>query len=190
MRRTAILLPFVLAALLAVPPRVRAEGMESPHQMMKANGELDMEKCRACHEEDMSLSRSKLETCTLCHALPVHTGAPQHISVPPERVKELLSANKNENPELPLRDDGGIYCGTCHIFHDSSMEKWLGTAWMPATTGVAEAVRNFDQQKLKALAEETKASQPVAQFMSKGTRQLRLPINDGSLCLHCHGDKR
>ena len=179
----------MLAFLLWVVPAA-AQDSDSPHHMLKPDGELDAEKCSVCHEEDLSLSRSKLETCTLCHSLPVHSGAAEHVDVPAANVKQLLSARTEPAPDLPMRDDGGIYCGTCHLFHDPSIEERLPSPWLPPSTGLSETVRQSLQEKWPDLAAKYEEKSAEAHFMTKGTTALRLPIDDGRLCLHCHGGKR
>ncbi len=178
-----------LALLLATVSALHAEESDSPHRMVKADGETDMDKCALCHEPDLSLSRSKRETCTLCHAETLHSGAYEHFHAAPDKLKQLLGTAPAEKPELPTAEDGGIYCGTCHLFHDPaiSAEKPLATEWARSSAGLADAIRRAREAQWKEIAQKYGQPGPGAEFATKGTRALRLPIDDGSLCRHCHG---
>jgi hypothetical protein len=149
--------------------------------MVRPDGEPDMDQCGLCHEEDMSLSRSKVETCTLCHEETVHSGAREHLAAEAAAVARLVP----KESALPLTDDGGIYCGTCHVFHDPrvSEETVLDQPWVP-TGPLAQAVRESLAVRLRAAA-PAEAESPAPLF-SDGTKRLRLPIADGTLCSHCH----
>jgi len=163
----------------------------SPHQMLKPDGEIDIEKCWFCHEEDMSLSRSKRETCTLCHAETTHGGSAEHLHTTPARVIALLGPVGDEKPYFRRAEDGGIFCGTCHLFHDPAVgsEPLLAQGWLPPSTGLSAAVRESLQKQWGQIAQKYgEESGPVAQFATTGTKQLRMPVDEGGLCRHCHGD--
>jgi len=182
----------VLVALLAVGPAA-GQDSASPHSMTTADGKVDTDKCAFCHEEDMkTLSRSKVETCTLCHSEYPHSGANQHLHAAPASVARVLEG-KQGNPPMPLTEDGHIYCGTCHIFHDPkvSHEAALALGWIPPATGLAEAVRTSLTTQWERVASKFEGVEgPVAKFAPTGTRNLRLPVSDGTLCRHCHGSNR
>ncbi len=167
----------------------RAQDEDTPHNMLKPDGEADMEKCAVCHTEDMSLVASKSEICTTCHAATVHSGAAQHLAAPAESVTRLLEARKGTEPQLPLTDEGQLYCGTCHVFHDPrvSEEKILDAPGLPPATKLSVAVREALPARFEALAERYGQKESGAKFSEKGTRRLRLPVKDGALCRHCHG---
>lgn len=179
-----------LGVLVLAVGAVRPADESSPHRMTQADGTLDTAKCAACHEEDLSLSRSKRETCTLCHAGPMHGGALEHLDVAPARVARLLALRTDAGTTLPLREDGGIYCGTCHLFHDPAMgEQFLPAPSLPASTGLSEAVRRGVRDQVEARA-RAQGEQGAARFLTTGTKALRLPVADASLCIHCHGGMR
>jgi hypothetical protein len=177
-----------LGAWLALASVAGADDSGSPHHMTKPDGELDMEACKACHTEDMSLERSKLETCTLCHGQVVHGGSDEHVRASPAAVKQAMEARPADAVALPLTDDGHIYCGTCHIFHDPKVmeESWLPQGWLPPDTGMSAAVRQSAIDRWAALAAKAGESGPIGAFAENGTRQLRLPIDHGQLCRQCH----
>jgi len=172
------------AALLAVGvPAVHADDSGSPHH--------STEMCAVCHNEDMSLQRSKLETCTLCHAETVHSGSAEHLRVEAVRVKQALAGKSDtDKVTLPLTDDGRMWCGTCHLWHDPSLgDAWLPAGWVPPDSGLPGAVRDGVTARWDALAAAHDQSKVDASFATTGTRALRLPVEDGTLCRHCHGAK-
>jgi len=174
--------------LVLAPYAADAEDSGSAHHMTKSDGSLDMETCGACHNEDMSLQRSKLETCTLCHGQVVHGGSDEHVRADPTAVKQLLAGQPADAPVLPLTEEGKIYCGTCHLFHDPKVmsEEWLKEGWLPPDRGVSGAVRQSVIDRWAALAAASKETDALGEFATKGTRQLRIPIDQGQLCRHCH----
>jgi hypothetical protein len=178
---------FVLIALLTATAPARGDEVASAHRMVKPDGSLDMDTCGACHNEDMSLSRSKLETCTLCHSTTFHSGAAEHLAAAPASVARLLP-QAQPTPALPLREDGGIFCGTCHLFHDPAVgnERFLPLGWVPPNTGLPEAVRHALTEQWNRVAHKYNESEVGAKFVAQGTKALRLPVNDGTLCRRCH----
>jgi len=139
--------------VILAPPAARADGDGSPHHMTKADGSLDTTACAVCHNEDFTLQRSKLETCTLCHSQTMHAGAAEHLRANPAAVKQALGDHADA-PAMPLADDGHIYCGTCHLFHDPKVasEDWLTHGWLPPDRGLAAAVRHGVTDRWAALA--------------------------------------
>ena len=178
--------------LAVVPFASLARDAGSPHQMTKPDGSLDMDTCAVCHNEDFSLQRSKLETCTLCHAQTIHAGADEHLHAAPAAVKRALEGRPEGAPTLPLADDGHMYCGTCHLFHDPKVtsEDWLAHGWLPPDGGLAAAVRQAVVDRWAALAAHSEDKSAVGKFAAQGTRQMRLPVDDGQLCRQCHGALR
>jgi hypothetical protein len=178
-----------LALLLATRGALLAQESDGPHRMLKPDGETDMEKCAACHESDLSLSRSKRETCTLCHAETLHAGAYVHLHASPDKLKQLLNAAHEEKPQLPTADDGGIFCGTCHLFHDPRLteEKPLATR-REAPSAFDTAVQRAIEAQWPAIAQKYDAEKADASFAAKATKALRLPVDDGTLCRRCHGN--
>lgn len=178
--------------LALVPASAPAQDAGSPHHMTKSDGSLDMDTCGLCHNEDMSLQRSKLETCTLCHAQTAHAGSNEHLRAAPAAVKASLAGLPKGAPALPLTDDGHMYCGTCHLFHDPKVmsEDWLVHGWLPPDSGMPAAVRQGVLDRWAALAAKSSDQAVLGSFATKGTRQLRLPVDGGQLCQQCHGALR
>lgn len=173
----------LVLALWLIPAATFADD-SNPHLMMDANGALDDSACGFCHEDDFTLSRDKVDTCTMCHALNTHAGSAEHLAASPAAVASLVQAEGDV--EIPLTDDGALYCGSCHLFHDPEMagEEWLAEGWVPSTThGTGKAVRDALTQELSAVGGEG----ATITWTETGTRALRLPVSDGSLCKRCHG---
>jgi hypothetical protein len=180
-------LAIALALLVSTAGALRADECDSPHCMVKPNGEADMDKCAACHEPDLSLSRSKRETCTLCHAETLHAGAYAHLHASPEKLKQLLSVAHDEKVELPEADDGGIFCGTCHLFHDPHLSEDKPLPMRRPPTAFDKAVESAIEAQWPSIAKKYDEEKAGASFAEKRTKALRLPVDDGTLCRHCHG---
>jgi hypothetical protein len=161
----------------------------NPHHMMKADGEADNEKCEVCHTgEDLSLSTSKLETCTTCHDPTLHSGSYEHLQANAEAVKAHLPPAKEGQEEMPLAEDGKMYCGTCHLFHDPRVSEEKTAPVRPISfSPIAKAVREATSAKWPVLAQQHGAAEAGATFAEKSTPALRLPLDDNQLCGHCHG---
>lgn len=177
-----------LSLLLAASTVALAEESDSPHDMVKPDGTADSDKCATCHEADFSLSRSKRETCTFCHAETLHAGAYVHLHASADQLKQLFSAGPKEEPELPKAEDGGIFCGTCHLFHDPRLSEEKPLA--PRAAGPAafdKAVQSAIAAQWPQIAKKYDQQKAEASFATKRTTALRLPVDDGTLCRHCHG---
>jgi hypothetical protein len=185
--RTVLSLVLAMAAAASVPARA-VDTVSPPHRMTKEDGSLDTEVCTACHTEAMDLERSKLETCTLCHAETVHSGADEHLRAEPQAVASAVAGRPKDAVPLPLTDDGRIWCGTCHLYHDPKVlsEEWLAHGWIPPDQGLPAAVREGVLGRWAHLAEVYDEHETPAKFATAGTRLLRLTVQDGSLCRQCH----
>ena len=190
-RRLAL---FALLVAIAAPPLAaradESDDEQNPHLMVLKDGSPNTDKCSFCHNDDLTLARSKEETCLICHTVAQHAGAMQHVKARPAEVKRLVPPTKPGEGDFPLTDSGGIYCGTCHLFHDPegvvSGEKWLPEGCPQRTTPFASAVRSSVDQYRDSIADAQ-----AAHFDKMGTRALRLSVCDGALCAHCHyGEKK
>ena len=179
----------LLSILAVVSPGLAEEEPDTPHRMLKPDGEADPEKCAVCHQEDMSLNQPKSELCTMCHSPTIHAGAALHLQASAEKLAQVVSPKKPDQLDLTLNEKDGIFCGTCHVFHDPrvSGEQALEQRWLPPSTGLPEAVRKSLIVQWDRVASKYKESEPGAKFSTRGTRNLRFPINDGTLCRQCHG---
>lgn len=182
---SAARLPAVLLLLLGLS---LPAGAQNPHDMLDANGKLDMSACGFCHEESLELSRPKEEVCTFCHATTVHAGSAEHLGATAPEVARIVPKDTDGTPSVPLTDGGRMYCASCHLFHDPAVagEKWQPSAWVPPSTGVSLAIREAMTTRLATLAAERGAGASAAKFATSGTKMLRLPVADGSLCRGCH----
>lgn len=176
----------LLALLLGGPTGALA--LDSPHQMTLPDGALDTKSCAICHKPDMSLERTPLETCTLCHAEATHSGSLEHIRVAPEAVARVLATRAKDAPKLSLTKEGKIVCITCHLYHDPAVlgESWLATGWVPPDSGFSGGVRKGVLERW-AILEKAYDKTKAGLFVTEGTRMLRFPVEDGTLCKQCHG---
>ena len=115
----------LLALLLAAAPLRAVAGDDddsNPHHM---SGPDDEESCDFCHEKDMSLSASLLDTCLSCHSLTEHSGSQEHVRASVADVARLqpTPVRAGADPTLPLTPEGTIWCGTCHLYHDPQVER-------------------------------------------------------------------
>jgi hypothetical protein len=177
---------FCLAALAVLAVAVTAFADEdNVHHMRLPDGELDTDKCGFCHEDDFSLSNSKLETCTLCHDENLHSGIFLHQNAAPAEVARLQGDRKDA---WPLTDEGRVYCGTCHLFHDPTAdgEEWLPKGRALSMSPFAVHVRDGIVEKWKATAQKRETEAAAVKPFDEGTRALRMPVENNELCRHCH----
>ncbi len=165
------------------------EADSNPHHM---SGPDDEESCTFCHEEDMSLSASLLDTCLTCHSLTEHSGSIEHVRADVASVARLqpTPVQAGAPSKLPLTEKGEIWCGTCHLFHDPRVneEALLTEAWVPPDSGLSGTLRTAIAAHWRELAAKYNQPPPVARFATKGSTWLRLPVADGQLCISCHRD--
>jgi hypothetical protein len=172
----------LLLAALWLPLAAAAGDTGSPHTS------TDTAICSICHKDDMSLQSPKSKICLTCHNEAQHAGSAEHLRMEPARVGRALAATSSAE-KLPLTDDGHIWCGTCHLWHDPSLgEGWLPKGWVPPDRGLPGAVRAGVTTRWAAIASAHDKKTIGAEFAKAGTRQLRLSYQDGSLCKRCHGD--
>lgn len=160
---------------------------ENPHWMLRPDGEPDEEKCAICHDEDMNLLSSKEETCLSCHDRTLHSGSAEHLAVAPERVAAVLPppTPNQEEPLFPLAEDGRMYCGSCHLFHDPRVaEETLASVRELPSHALAQAVRRAILQRCENLFGSPTRAQ--VSFAPQSTGFLRLPIHKDELCVACH----
>lgn len=185
MKRLWRTLLFVLY-LSAVAAVVAGED-DNPHWMLRPDGEPDQEKCAVCHNEDMDLLASKEDTCLGCHDRTLHSGSAEHLQASAEKVAALVPTPVAEESQsnFPLAEDGRMYCGTCHLFHDPRVaEETLAPVRPLPQHALARAIRSATlarcEQALRA------AGQGSVSFAPQSTGFLRLPIEGNELCAACH----
>lgn len=187
MRALWLALLALLFALAPLPAVASDDDDSNPHHMSSPD---DEESCGFCHEEDMSLSASLLDTCLSCHSLTEHAGSQEHIRAKAADVARLqpTPVKAGAEPTLPLTDEGTIWCGTCHLYHDPQVneEALLPEQWLPPMSGVPLAVRDAIASRWGELAAKYDQPLPVASFATHGSAWLRLSVSDGSLCTECH----
>jgi hypothetical protein len=177
-----------LGLLLATPlPVAGGSDDGNPHRMSNPD---DSASCAFCHQEDMRLSASLLDTCLTCHAITEHAGSQEHVRASPAAVARLQvdPLGAGAQPRLPLTPERTIWCGTCHLYHDPQVkqEALLPQPWLPPMAGMSLAVRDAVASRWGDLAAKYAQPLPVASFAERGIRWLRLPVSDGQLCAACH----
>lgn len=182
----------LLALLLAGAPVGAAENAaeddaDNPHRM---SGPDDEESCEFCHDEDLNLTESLLDTCLACHSDTEHAGAQEHLRASKAEVAAALPVQADESPPLPLTEEGTMWCGTCHLYHDprANDEPLLSEAWVPPATGMSASIRTAMAARWPSLAAKYDQAPPIASFATGGSTWLRQPVANGELCLTCHRD--
>ena len=129
----------------------------------------------------------ELETCTLVPR-PGRAGAPTSSTRRSRRGEAVVGRAGGRCPGPAAHRGRQIYCGTCHLFHDPKVmsENWLKEGWLPPERGVSGAVRQSVIDRWAVLAAASNQKGPLGEFATEGTRQLRMPIDGGQLCRHCH----
>lgn len=183
-------LGFALLLVTSLP--AIADDAFNPHRMVGADGKADMKKCAVCHTDTLDLARPKSEACTLCHSETVHAGSIEHLRASADAVSHALASGGTDTAKPSLTEGGTIYCGTCHLFHDPALgqDKPLAYGRVPARTGIAEAVRSSLENQAATVGERTGTKGSLLGFATEGTTALTMPVEDGSLCLRCHGSYR
>lgn len=175
-----------LLLLFAVAVRANANH-ENPHWMLRPDGEPDEEKCAICHDEDKNLLASKEETCLSCHDRTLHSGSAEHLRASAAAVQALLPPKERVGVEFPLAEDGRMYCGTCHLFHDPRVDEvTLAAPRTLPSEGVALEVRLAVEKQIRALLHARPELQVEWSWAPKSTGFLRLPLTDSELCVACH----
>lgn len=186
MRRGWLVLGLLAVASLWFRMTLLAD--ENPHWMMRPDGEPDEEKCAVCHDEDMDLLASKEETCLGCHDRMLHSGSAEHLAAPAEQVAVVVPTpppGQEEKSLFPLAEDGRMYCGTCHLFHDPRVS---GETLVPVRQLPAHAVAQAVRRAVLLRCENAIGAPERAQvsFAPQSTGFLRLPIDNDDLCTACH----
>lgn len=183
------------------------------HRMVDANGKLKEEHCTYCHEEvheqrDRPLRRADYrlrlppeKLCYGCHLKTPHFNAVEHQeSKPPARMRlHMKESQARYGVLLPLSLEGKVMCPTCHTPHQYGV---LDAATNPAGKQVAnhdleEGIRYRDHPWDEVIREDKKErlaewNRNTGEHLELGYRRierevlLRLPAQDGTLCLACH----
>lgn len=179
-----------------------------PHRDLRtADGERNHAVCVFCHQgvpesdtDELVLRIDPVGLCKGCHAQQIHVGIPTHLVIADETVVGRVRAwNEQAAFPIPLGPRGEITCTTCHDPHPG-MEP-LQTALSPRAMDQLRLDnhtyrdRYFLPRIQEDLAKVVDAEgRPLR--LADGPRRkqglLRVPVEDGSLCLVCHvpGEKR
>ncbi len=175
-----------------------------PHRELRAaDGQRNDAVCVFCHQgvpESEADARVEVlrvdpvELCKGCHAHQIHVGIPSHLVLAPADMVARVEAYNAEQPyDIPLGPRGEITCSSCHDPHP-------GLEPLPVATGPRKleelrvSNREYrDRYYLPRLQEELESIRDLDDRplqLADGPREkdglLRVPAEDGTLCLICH----
>lgn len=175
-----------------------------PHRDLRTkDGERNDAVCIFCHqgvpedeqdEEVNTLRVDPVELCKGCHAHQIHVGIPSHLKLLPEAMRPAVDRyNASTDQPIPFGPRGEVFCTSCHDPHP-------GLEAVPVDTPMAKLEklrknnRSFrDEYTLPRLRAElgtiTDADGTTLTLMDGPAEKqglLRVPADDGSLCMVCH----
>jgi len=175
-----------------------------PHRdLQTADGRRNDAVCIFCHQavpedaadqEVQSLRVDPVTLCKGCHAHQIHVGIPSHLVIAKGEVRELVDAyNVGHEFPIPLGPRGEITCTTCHDPHPGLEPLPVATS-PEALETMRQASREYrDSYYLPRLREELGQIVDDTGYhltLTDGPRNkdglLRVPAEDGTLCLICH----
>ncbi len=175
-----------------------------PHRELRtAEGQRNDALCVFCHQgvpeseadERVEILRvDPVELCKGCHAHQIHVGIPSHLVLAPKEMIERVQAyNAGQPYDIPLGPRGEITCSSCHDPHPGleplpvatspakledlriSNREYRDDYYLPRLRADLETIHDVDGQPL-ALADGPREKDGL----------LRVPAEDGTLCLICH----
>jgi hypothetical protein len=175
-----------------------------PHRDLRsADGLRNDAVCVFCHQgvpesaEDPSVQALRVnpvELCKGCHAQQIHVGIPSHLVIAPPETAALIGAyNESHEYPIPLGPRGEITCTTCHDPHPGMVA--LSTA---TSTARMEKLRESNREyrdeyylprlrsDLSKIRDRDDRPLDLQDGPSNKGGLLRVPAEDGSLCLVCH----
>jgi hypothetical protein len=175
-----------------------------PHRDLRTpDGDRNDAVCIFCHQgvpesaQDEvvdTLRVDPVELCKGCHAHQIHVGIPSHLVLLPEEMAPVVERhNASAEHPIPIGPRGEISCTSCHDPHPG-----LEPVRTPTSPAKLERLRDAnrafrDSYTLPRLRGELSAIQDAdgqQLTLDDGPAEkqglLRLPAEDGSLCLICH----
>ncbi|MFH1469694.1 MAG: hypothetical protein ABIO70_35235 [Pseudomonadota bacterium] len=173
-----------------------------PHRDLRTpDGQRNRAVCIFCHQgvpesrdDEKVLAIDPVELCKGCHASQIHIGIPTHlVRAEPELVTRIEAWNAQATYPLPLGPRGEITCTTCHDPHPGmdpptttlgprgmdqlrlNNHTFRDRYFLPRIQGELGAIHGADGQGLR-LADGPRRKEGL----------LRVPVEDGSLCMVCH----
>jgi hypothetical protein len=175
-----------------------------PHRDLRTkDGERNDAVCIFCHqgvpedegdEEVTTLRVDPVELCKGCHAQQIHVGIPSHLKLMPEEMRPVVERYvATTEREIPIGPRGEISCTSCHDPHP-------GLEPIPVDTPPAKLERlrknnrafrdDFTLPRLRSELEAITDADGGTLSLEDGPADkqglLRVPADDGSLCLVCH----
>ncbi len=175
-----------------------------PHRDLRTpDGERNDAVCIFCHQgvpedeadqEVETLRVDPVELCKGCHAHQIHVGIPSHLKLLPDEMAPVVQRyNDTTEHPIPIGSRGEVFCTSCHDPHPG-LEP-IAVATPPAKL---ERLRTNnrayrDDYYLPRLREQlgsiTDADGDFLKLEDGPAEKqglLRVPAEDGSLCLICH----
>ena len=184
------------------------------HVMLDKQGEIKKDSCTYCHKEvldrkqNLKLTELKLrlpieQVCYGCHLKDPHFNAVEHQVKPAQKemLVRIAIHSKELNILIPLTDKQEVMCVSCHTPHQYGVidpEKPAGKQVLidDLERGIEYQEHPWDKvfsaDKEARLEEFNQRHKMHVQFSYQRIVQealLRLPANDGQLCLVCHDFK-
>ena len=175
-----------------------------PHKELRTtDGQRNDAVCVFCHQgvpeseadERVEVLRiDAVELCKGCHAHQIHVGIPSHLVLAPDEMIARVEVYNAEQPyDIPLGPRGEITCSSCHDPHPGleplpvatnprkleelrvSNRDYRDSYYLPRLQAELETIHDVDGKPL-ALADGPREKDGL----------LRVPAEDGTLCLICH----
>ena len=107
-RKLLTLLLFGLTVSLPWHALAADDDDQNPHLMVLKDGTPDTDKCGFCHNDDMTLARSKEETCTSCHTIAQQHAVVHHQPGAGRFGAEIAGIQGGVEVEAVVSDDEGV----------------------------------------------------------------------------------
>jgi hypothetical protein len=150
-----------------------------------------------CTEEDSKVEALRVDPlalCKSCHTQQIHVGIPSHLVIAsPEVASRIKEYNLENEYPIPLGPGDEIHCTSCHDPHPGLDPLPIGVspAKLAAMRESNRAYRDdYSLPRLRAELEGIVDDAGNQLRLEDGPRSkgglLRIPADDGSLCLICH----
>jgi hypothetical protein len=107
--------------------------LNNPHRQVDPFGRIREDSCRFCHRKNPDLTKrvpgnlemvgDETQICANCHQKRPHPGVDHLVPLPPGMYKTKLEYEQRHQVALPLKEDRGIKCSTCHNPHAKGVLK-------------------------------------------------------------------
>ncbi len=108
----------------------------NPHDQIDESGEINQKKCLYCHVtlpnagaggDGLQYTDGLTALCLSCHQVGPHPSGTDHLKELPKAMRDnLREYEERRKVRLPLEDDTGVTCSTCHNPHERGLLKGPG----------------------------------------------------------------